>query len=96
MKKMILEFEHHDVMEPKPWPVAINEENDVTSGLGTDDGARLIGFGMLGEQHVEVWPEHAWADPQLVVGLAASFATPSGMFEWALKVQSIKVVEVAS
>jgi len=94
MSKLIIEFQHEDVMQPRPWPVGVSADDIVTSGLGHDDGARLLGFGPLGEQNVTVSPEAARTDPQSVIGLAPTFSNVGGnMFEWRYLVRELTVIE---
>lgn len=93
MSKLIIAFQNLDVMQPHPWPVGINDEDIVTSGLGDDDGAKILGFGTLGEQSVSVWIEEARRDPASVVGLAPTFSNRGGFFEWQHVVAELSVIE---
>ena len=93
MSKLIIDFQHTDVMQPRPWAIGVDADNDVTSGLGPDDGARLIGFGTQGEQSVSVWPEDARKDPASVVGLVPTFSDGDNMFEWQHVVGELTIIE---
>lgn len=88
--KMLIEFAHHDVMKARPWPVAIDKDDTVTSGLGRDDGAGLLGFQEQGVQRVTVTIEEVMEDPGLAVGLYPVFAN-GGVFAWALPIRSVTV-----
>lgn len=93
MSRIIIDFKHDDVMQPKPWPVAV-KDGTVTSGLGTDDGANLIGFGEPGAQSVTVYLEDVIDDPSRAVGLSPTFAGgASGLFEWGYVVAEIQVTD---
>jgi hypothetical protein len=92
MSKIIIEFEHEDVMTPRPWPVGINAEGIVTSGLGPDDGATLIGFGPKGKQEITVWLIAASTNPEIVKGLVPTFSNEGGLFEWSLPIAELKVL----
>lgn len=94
MSKLIIDFQHDDVMQPKPWPVTIDENNDATSGLGNDDGARLVGFGESGSVgSALILPEDARKDPASVIGLVPTFSTGTGLFWWQHAVRGLTVVE---
>lgn len=93
MSKLIIEFQHTDVMQSKPWPIGIDADNIVKSGLGPDDGALLIGFGPFGEQSVSVMPEDARKDPATVVGMSPSFSNAGGLFSWFATISALAVVE---
>lgn len=94
MSKLIIEFQHEDVMQPRPWPVGVNADDIVTSGLGHDDGARLLGFGLQGEQTVTVFPDAARKDPASIVGLVPTFSSAGGgMFEWSHPVREMGVIQ---
>jgi hypothetical protein len=85
----ILYFKHEDVMTPKPWPVAIDGNGFVLSGLGSDDGSKLVGFGPKGAFTVTVIRKDM--TPENVVGLVPTFSDGNGFFEWALEVQEVVV-----
>jgi len=74
-----------------PWPVGVDDDNNVVSGLGRDDGAWLVGFGPLGEQHVTVLTDQALEDPARVVGLVPTFSKEGGFFEWQCVVSEMLV-----
>ena len=89
---MIIHFEM-DKNFRTPWPVQVDEQSVVTSGLGHDDGANLLGFGPLGEQRVTVYPIAVWEDPSIAVGLVPSFAAKDGKgpFEWQCVVSEVLI-----
>lgn len=93
MSKLIIQFEHPDVMDPAPRPVGISAENVVTSGLGHDNGALLVGFGSQGAQRVEIFVDEARSKPEDVLGLAPTFVKNGKLFEWPRPVASIVVIE---
>jgi hypothetical protein len=88
---MIITFVHDDIHQPRPWPVAVDEHNDVTSGLGPDDGARLIGFGPQSSETAVVYPDDVRGDPTLALGLVPSFSDGRGLFAWNLLVAEVSV-----
>ena len=88
-KRVIIQFETADDGR-RPWPVGVDPDGTVTSGLGPDDGAKLIGFGPLGENRVTVWPGDAVEDPASVVGLVATFGK-GNFFEWAIPIAELRV-----
>lgn len=89
MSKIIIHFEQQDVHQPQPWPIGITD-GTVTSGLGKDDGATLIGFAERGTYVVKVFAKAAEADPASVVGLVPVFGN-GGMFNWDIPVRSMEV-----
>jgi hypothetical protein len=76
-----------DVLEPRPWPVVINDEGHATSGLGHSDGAKLIGYGPFGEPAITVLPEDATATN--VIGLSPTFSDGKKFFVWALEIAGV-------
>lgn len=92
MSKLIINFEAQPDLSV-PWPVGV-ENGTVTSGLGNDDGARLVGFGKQGEYHIDVFPEAVINDPSLAVGLVPTFANGT-LFEWGVKVSSVDVIDAS-
>lgn len=74
-----------------PWPVAVDGNNRVQSGLGSDDGATLMGFEKPGSHSLEVMVADAIEKPELVLGLHPIFGGSGGMFSWALEVQQLEV-----
>lgn len=91
--RMIIQFQHEDVMEPKPWPVVVDENWEVTSGLGYDDGSFLLGFGPAGEQEITVYPRDVVKNPKLAEGLTATFSGKDGkFFLWNIPVASVGIV----
>ena len=95
MNKLIIEFSHPDIMKPKPWPVAIDlETGRAISGLGNDDGALLIGFGVQGKQSVDVWFESGQEfSTDLIKGLVPTFSNNGGFFEWGNPIRDARVQE---
>jgi hypothetical protein len=77
-----------------PWPIAVDPEGDVQSGLGDDDGARIIGFGPAGEQRIEVTWQVACLAPDSVVGMSASFSDGEHFFVWKPTVARIEIKEL--
>jgi hypothetical protein len=58
----------------RPWPISVDADMSVMSGLGQDDGARLIGFQQPGVQSV-VLMASAWVqDLDAAVGLEPVFS----------------------
>ena len=58
----------------RPWPIAVDEKFDVVSGLGEDDGSRLIGFQSPGIQRV-ILMAAGWAkDLDAAIGLEPVFS----------------------
>lgn len=88
---MIIHLVADPVTLRRRWPIAVDGNNDVQSGLGPDDGARLIGFGPLGTQSVTVFPEEAIDTPESVIGLVPSFSDGSGFFEWGVEIRELEV-----
>jgi hypothetical protein len=76
-----------------PWPVQVDDQGVVTTGLGRDDGANLIGFGPLGEQRITVYPIAVWDRPEAAVGLVPTFASKDGEgpFEWQCIVSEVLI-----
>lgn len=97
MSKLIIEFTNPDIMQSKPWPVAIDMKTGrALSGLGNDDGAMLIGFGMQGAQSVDVWFEPGKGNDgltDLIEGLVPTFSNKGGFFEWGTPIRSARVQE---
>lgn len=95
--RLIIEFSHPDIMKPKPWPVAIDlETGKAISGLGNDDGATLIGFGMQGEQSVDVWftpGEDTDGITELIKGMVPTFSGSGAFFEWGNPIRSARIQE---
>lgn len=91
MSRLIITFESLGVHQPQPWPIGIDENNIVTSGLGRDDGATLIGFGVQRNYHVDVYASEIREHPEKAVGLVPTFATASGMFEWSIRIKEVSV-----
>lgn len=88
----IIRFQHHDVNEPAPWPVGIDERLRVTAGLGPgSDGAYLIGFSEPHTQEPSILAEAGLKDPEKVVGMWPVFSRDDRFFSWGLPVRIIEV-----
>lgn len=90
MKQITITLDQTDVMKPRPWPIRLDADYKVTSGLGQDDGALLVGFGPAGQQTITVYAEQAVADPASVVGLTATFSD-GNLFLWGIPVKTFVV-----
>lgn len=77
--------------DKRPYPIRIDNRKAVT-GLGRDDGATLVGFSKPNTQRIELTVDAAIANPGSVEGLWPIFANGTGMFDWSLEVDSIRVV----
>lgn len=88
-KRIVIQFDS-TVDGRRPWPVGVDADGTVRSGLGPDDGAKLIGFGPLGANRVDVWPADAVEDPSSVVGLVPTFSD-GNFFEWAMPIVELSV-----
>jgi hypothetical protein len=75
--------------EPAPWPVLVDDEGTVRSGLGEWDNAALVGFGPAGQQTVTVFREQ---DPASVVGMTPTFSD-GNLFVWDIPVREFRAVE---
>jgi hypothetical protein len=76
----IIKFQTEDVMQPQPWPIGVDDDGKVTSGLGPDDGAHLVGFGPRDEWTITVL--RSQMTPENVVGLSPTFSDGHGLFQW--------------
>jgi hypothetical protein len=92
MSKLIIEFKHEDVMEPRPWPVGINDDNEVTSGLGNDDGAVWIGFARKGEQAYFASTTDIGTLDFESQDIVPVFTNNGTMFNWDIPIREIKAV----
>ena len=92
MSKLIIEFKHSDVMEPRPWPIGINDDNIVTSGLGNDDGAVWIGFARKGEQAYFASPRDIGTLDFETQDIVPVFTNNGQMFNWDIPIAEIKAV----
>lgn len=90
MCQITITLDQPDVMKPRPYAIRMDANYKVTSGLGTDDGAHLVGFGPAGEQRITVFAEQAIADPASVVGMTATFSD-GNLFVWDIPVKSFVV-----
>lgn len=91
---MVIHFEPSPESGASPASVAVDPNGDVQSGLGPDDGARIIGFGPAGKQEIEVTWQVACLAPDSVVGMTASFSDGEHFFVWLPVVQSIEIKEL--
>jgi hypothetical protein len=73
-----------------PWPVAIDGNHVVQSGLAEDDGARLVGFARPGQHSLAVSAGDGLEYPDRVVGMVPIFLNAGGVFNWDLRIQSIE------
>lgn len=92
MGTIIIDFKHEDVHARRPWPIGINDDNIVTSGLGEDDGATWVGFAPLGETTF-LAPTYDLAtldfDAQNIVPV---FVKDGTMFNWDIAIRAISAV----
>lgn len=72
-----------------PYPVAIDEQNNVMSGLGEDDGARLVGFSPRGKQELAHIVADVRAIPSIAVGLSPTFSDGENLFLWDLEIAGV-------
>jgi hypothetical protein len=84
-----LVFKHEEMMKPKPYNVTLDKDYIAVHGLGQDDGAKLIGFGLKGSQTVTVFVDDFKDEPSRAIGLVPSFSDGHGLFEWALEVGDV-------
>ena len=96
MSRLVIDLKRDDdIMVPAPWPIGL-EDGVVTSGLGHDDGAVLIGFAKKDEQSLAYMPEQIdtidWDSEELV----PVFSDGKGFFNWNIPVRGIRKIEVAS
>ena len=92
MSKIVIDFKHEDVHQPKPWPVGI-ADGIVTSGLGKDDGAVLIGFAKADTQALAFMPEEIDTIDFEAEDIVPVFSANGGFFNWNLPVRGIRVIE---
>lgn len=93
---MIIDFQHDDVHQPRPWPVGIKSDNAVTSGLGSDDGATLVGFARHGQQEL-VWTVDEARDIDFTAEkIVPVFANQTGLFNWDIPIRDIRFIETAT
>ena len=85
MSRLVIDLKRDDdIMVPAPWPIGL-EDGVVTSGLGHDDGAVLIGFAKKDEQSLAYMPEQI-----------DTISDGKGFFNWNIPVRGIRKIEVAS
>jgi hypothetical protein len=90
---LLLSYQRDDVKQPQPWPVAVDLQTSlVTSGLGPDDGAFLIGFGPAGEQRITVYLAAAVEKPEVVTGMTATFSKDDNLFLWNIPIADAKII----
>ena len=81
MSQYLIPQSHNDVSKPTPWPVLIDEDGTVISGLGQDDGSHLLGFQKGEQQSVVLWFKDFQVLPATAVGLVPVFTKRGeGMF----------------
>lgn len=90
MTRLIIEFDI-DKHNQRPWPILVDGEDTVISGLGPDDGSRLLGFGPFGAQRVDIFPEIVRQEPAAAKGLVATFSNGTP-FEWQVTVREVRVI----
>lgn len=96
MSKLIIDFKHDDVMQPKPWPVAINDDNKVTSGLGNDDGATWNGFARKGEMGFFAAPTDFATIDFEAEDIVPVFTKDDVMFNWDIPIRAIRAEAVTA
>lgn len=94
MSKIVIDFKHEDVHQPRPWPIGITDEI-VTSGLGNDDGAQLIGFAKKDEQVLAYFLEDADDIDFEAEDIVPVFSADGGFFNWNLPIRGIRTIEEA-
>lgn len=92
MSKIVIDFKHEDVHQPRPWPVGISDEI-VTSGLGADDGAQLIGFAHAGVQGIERFADEWRGIDFEEQDWVPVFSANGGFFNWNLPIRGIRTIE---
>lgn len=92
MSKIVIDFKHEDVHQPRPWPVGISDEI-VTSGLGADDGAQLIGFAHAGVQGIERFADEWRGIDFEEQDWVPVFSANGGFFNWNLPIRGIRAIE---
>lgn len=90
---MIIDFQHDDINQPRPWPVGVKADNITTSGLGHDDGATLIGFARQGEEALAWNVDEARDIDFTVENVVPIFANHTGMFNWDIPIRAIRFIE---
>jgi hypothetical protein len=90
---LIIDFKHSDVNEPRPWPIGINDDNIVTSGLGKDDGAVFIGFARKGEQKYFGSVRDILSIDFENEDIVPVFQTSTQMFNWDIPIRGVRDVE---
>lgn len=91
---LVITFKNPDIMKPQPWPIYVDEENFVTSGLGEDDGATFIGFAPKGETRFRATVREFDTlnfDEEDVVPV---FVKDEQMFNWNIPIKKISAVEI--
>lgn len=93
MSQYLISQSHGDVSKPAPWPVLVDEEGKVLSGLGSDDGSQLLGFQHGDVQQVVLWFADFQVLPATAVGLVPVFSQPGGMFAQHPEIVAVAVRE---
>jgi hypothetical protein len=87
---LIINFKHDDVAQARPWPIGINDDNIVTSGLGEDDGAKWIGFAPKGKTEFLASTRALGTLDFEAQDIVPVFVTKDGgMFNWDIAIASI-------
>lgn len=84
-----------DIMVPAPWPIGIDANGVVTSGLGNDDGAVLIGFAQSNVQGLEHTADEIDSIDWEAQDLVPVFSKNGGFFNWQVPVRGIRKIEGA-
>jgi hypothetical protein len=90
--QLIIEFKHVDPLAPRPWPVAIDDDNVVTSGLGDDDGAKFIGFARKGETKYFGSTRDILSIDFVNQDIVPVFQTATQMFNWDIPIRGFRHV----
>ena len=94
MNAIVIDFKcDEDIMVPAPWPVGIDADNKVTSGLGNDDGAVFIGFAQPGVEGLAYMPEDIGDIDFEAEELVPVFSNGGGFFNWNLIIRGVRVIE---
>lgn len=93
MNAIVIEFKHEDVHQPRSWPIGINDDNIVTSGLGAHDGAVFIGFAHPGVEGLAYTTEDIGDIDFEAEELVPVFSNGHGFFNWDVIIRGVRVIE---
>jgi hypothetical protein len=93
MNVLIIDFKHADVTRPRPWPVVIDDDNQVISGLGPDDGATFVGFARKGEQRYYASVRDIGTIDFQSQDIVPVFVHHDVMFNWDIPIREIRAVD---